>query len=406
MTEKQESADPKGNPLPHQRARVLWRMALFFIVVSLISLALWVFWLRFVEMTLDAYVGGNQVRLTPQVDGIVSSIWADDADYVKQGQILVELDKTDASIALENAKGYLGQTVRDVASMFEEVYRLKSVVVMRQADLYQREVDYCDRKALVASGAVSTEDFIHAEMNYVAATAALDESRAALKQAMIAVEGTTVRSHPLVIQASEKLAQRVVDFSRCVILSPSDGIITQRLVQVGQQVKKGDPLLAIVPMNQIWVNANFKESHLSKIRVGQPVKLYSDIYGLEIAYKGRVVGLVGGTGAVFSVLPPQNATGNWVKIVQRLTVRVDLDEEQLKEFPLRLGLSMFAIVDVSDQSGLRIPEKVAQQPLYSSYIYPAQEDGAMQMIEAIIEENLPDPQLLTLIEDAVMQNIG
>lgn len=360
-----------------------WSLAACVLITAMIF-----FFLRNTEITIDAYVQGNQIKLTPQVNGIVNSIWTDDTFYVKQGQLLIELDKTDATIALDKASADLGQAVRQVVQMFQQVLRLEALVIAAKADVEKTRVDYEDRLPLVDTGAVSKEDFIHAKTAFEAASAQLIATELALLQAKSEVGGTTVRTHPLVLSKAEIVRQAFVNLDRCTILSPSDGIVSQRGVQVGQQVAVGDLLLSIVPMDQIWVYANFKEIHLSRIRVGQEVKVYSDIYKTQVAYRGKVVGLAGGTGAVFSVLPPQNATGNWIKIVQRLAVRIDLDPEQIKQYPLRLGLSMFAVVDVKDQQGPRIPLPCAQQPVYKTYLYPLQEDGSTTYIEKIITDNL------------------
>lgn len=355
----------------------------------------WWIWGRFHEYTDDAYVDGNNVTVTPQVDGIVESFSVLDADLVPKGRVIVELDKTDAKIALDKACADLGKGVRDVMHMFEEAKRYLALSQVKKAEFVKAAQDYEHRKNLVEEGGVSLENFEHAE----AALRAAFADFIAIEHQYIAsnalVENTTVDTHPVVEQAKNHVRDSYVFFQRCTIKAPVTGIVAQRTVQVGERVSQGQPLMAIVPLDQMWVSANYKETQLTKMRVGQPVRVISDLYGSQVVYQGKVAGIGGGTGSVFSVLPPQNATGNWIKIVQRIPVRITLDEELVRQHPLRLGLSMDVTVDLHDTNQPLLPEVRPDRPLFATDVFCTQEVGAEPLITKVILENLSP----TFVED-------
>jgi membrane fusion protein (multidrug efflux system) len=359
------------------------------------------------ESTDNAYVQGNVIQITPQVGGTVLSIHADDTDFVKAGQPLVKLDPADARVALEQAEAALGQTVRQVRTLYANNGSLAAQVALREADVAkaQAEVaratdDYNRRAALVGNGAVSREELNHAQSQLNTARSALAAAQAgvvgareqlASNQAM--TSGTSVEDHPQVQAAAAKVREAWLAQQRAVLVAPVDGYVAKRTVQLGQRIQAGAPLMSIIPLNQVWVDANFKEVQLRKLRLGQPVTLTADLYGKRVEYKGTVAGLGVGTGAAFSLLPAQNATGNWIKVVQRVPVRVALDAQQLKEHPLRVGLSMEATVDVSRQDGKTLADAprggVAQTQAFAS-----QDDGGDAEVRRVIAGNSAPSRLL------------
>lgn len=379
---------PEAPPKNRRRNRAILITVLIFILIGAAWVSYWLIWGRFYVYTDDAYVDGNNVVLTPQVPGIVESFSVLDADYVPQGRVLVELDKTDARIALEKAIADLGTAVRDVMGMFEKAKQYAALIGGKKAEFVKAAQDYEHRKNLVEEGGVSLEDFEHAEAALKASFADLVATEYEYIGAVAQVENTTLETHPLVVQMKSQVRDTFVALQRCTIKAPVTGIVAQRTVQVGEWVAAGQPLMAIVPLDQMWVSANYKEVQLANMRVGQPVSIVSDIYGSGVVFKGTVAGIGGGTGSVFSVLPPQNATGNWIKIVQRIPVRIILDQEQIREHPLRLGLSMDVTVDVHDTNKPYIPAMRADQPLFTTDVFADQEEGAELLILEVITENL------------------
>jgi len=352
------------------------------------------------ESTDNAYVQGNVIQITPQIGGTVIAIHADDTDFVKAGQPLVKLDPADAKVALDQAEANLGQTVRQVRTLYANNGSLAAQVTLREADIAkaQSEIarandDLNRRQSLVGNGAVSREELNHAVTQLANARSALAAAQAgvaaareqlASNQAM--TEGTNVEQHPSVQVAAAKVREAWLAAQRAALLAPVDGYVAKRTVQLGQRVAAGAPLMSIIPLNQVWVDANFKEVQLRKIRLGQPVKLTADVYGKKIEYHGTVAGLGAGTGAAFALLPAQNATGNWIKVVQRVPVRVALDPKQIAANPLRVGLSMDAEVDVSKQDGKTLADAprtapVAQAPAESA------DSGAEAEVRRVIAAN-------------------
>ncbi len=384
----QPITEPVNHRLSKKKMKLLILITTVFCLFGVLVFCWWLFWGRFVKSTNDAYVQGNQVTLTPQVSGIVTSVNVDETQMVMEKQVLVCLDETDYRITLEAAQSRLGQVIRDVTEMFENVYALAAQFELRQAELFKAEVDYNDRRQVVSEGAVSDEELIHAEANYYAAKANVKSIKYQLMQAISAVQNTTISTHPLVETAKEDLRQAWVNLQRCTLRAPVTGIIAQKAVQVGESVNQLSPLLAIIPLDQLWINANFKETQLSKIRIGQPVTMTADMYGREVIYTGQVIGISSGSGAVFSPLPPQNATGNWIKIVQRIPVRIAINSDQLRRYPLWLGLSMNVKVDVRDTQGVRVPPPAVEKGLYVTDIFKTQIDGAEEIIEQILQKNI------------------
>lgn len=365
----------------------LWITAIF-VTAAIFIFAYWYMWGRFQTSTKDAYVTGNMVIVNPQVHGTISAIYTDNTQLVEEGQLLIELDPTDARIALQSAEAELGQTLRHVIKLFAQVEEYKAQIDVKKAKLKQAMQDFEHRKGLIEQGGVSTEDFEHSENSLSAAVASLIFAEYRYKAALAQVAHTTVLTHPLVKKAKESLELTWVNLKRCQILAPAKGIIAKRTAQVGETVGPGCNLLAVIPLDQIWVEANFKERELRHVRLGQPVRVTADFYGSSVIFNGNVMGIEGGTGSVFSVLPPQNATGNWIKIVQRLPVRISLPMEQITQYPLRLGLSLDVVIDTHDRLGKVLPQVMTEKRIYGSSVYGKQIEGVQEVIERIIKENV------------------
>lgn len=385
MTTPQSAPTASDN---RKRNKAVLITVLVFVCIGAIWFIYWWSWARFYQYTDDAYVDGNNVIITPQVSGIVESFSIMDADFVPQGRILVELDKTDASISLDKAVADLGNAVREFMRLFEQAKQYAAMIEVKKAEFVKAAQDYEHRQNLVDEGGVSLENFEHAEANLKASYSDLIATEHQYIAAIAQVENTTVENHPMVEQMKNRVRDAYVFLQRCTIKAPVTGLIAQRTVQVGERVAPGQGLMSIVPLDQMWVNANFKEGQLRKMRVNQPAKILSDIYGEEVVYTGTIAGIGGGTGSIFSVLPPQNATGNWIKIVQRVPVRIILDEQQIQQHPLRLGLSMEVTVDIHDTQKPFIPEIRPEHPLYQTDIFATQEEGAEALIAKVIAENL------------------
>ena len=376
------------------RRRWLLRGLVVVIVVIGIIWALYHFLVgRWYESTDDAYVNGNVVMITPQIPGTVVSIGADDNDYVREGQTLVKLDPSDAQVALAQAEADLAASVRKVRGLYSGVSSSQADVAARQVAVAQARADYERRKGLARTGAISAEELSHAREALTAAQSALAAVQGQLATTSALVENTQVASHPEVQVAAAKLHAAYLDLQRDTLVAPVSGHVAKRSVQVGQRVQPGTPLMAVVPLTQVWVDANFKETQLTDMRIGQPVTLTSDLYGGDVTYHGHVEGMGVGTGSAFSLLPAQNATGNWIKIVQRLPVRIDLDGKELQQHPLRIGLSMNVTVNMHDQNGAILSQTMPSKPVFSTDVYERSSKQADALIAKIIAENSAAPAI-------------
>jgi len=370
-----------------KRKRWLIFAMLAFVAIGIGYGVYWAIALRNLQSTDDAYVNGNVVQITPQISGIVVAIGADDTQFVKAGQTLVQLDQADAKVALEQAEAQLARTVREVRSLFATSAQLQATVEMRQSELDRATGDVTRRERLAASGGVSGEELSHARGAQNTAQAALLVAQQDLQVNRARIDRTTVESHPDVQNASAKVREAYLLLARTTLPAPVSGFVAKRAVQLGQRVSPGAPLMAIVPLDQVWVDANFKEPQLAAMRVGQPVKLVADLYGGKIVYHGHVTGFGAGTGSAFALLPAQNATGNWIKVVQRVPVRVALDPQELSAHPLQIGLSMEAEVDTHDRGGERLPQ-VAQTALpYATDVFHSVDAAADEHVRSIIASN-------------------
>ena len=371
-----------------RRRRALSVLIVVFLLIGIGWIVWWYLESRGHETTDNAYVGGNLVQVTPRVPGTVVAIGADDTDLVEAGQILVRLDPSDAKIALAKAEAQLAQAVREARVLYAKDTTLTATVAQRKVDLARAEDDLARRAPLVASGAVSKEDLQHARDAVAAARAALKTAAEQLAASRALTEGTTVRKQPSVLRAAASVREAFLAVQRDAIPAPVRGYVAKRAVQVGQQVAPGEPLMAVVPLDDVWVDANFKEVQLRDMRIGQPVRLTADLYGSDVEYRGRVVGLAAGTGGAFALLPPQNATGNWIKVVQRLPVRIALERKQLAEHPLRVGLSMQVDVNQRDTSGPELATAPVSGPVYATNAFEEQAAAADARVQEIITANL------------------
>lgn len=386
-TPKETPAHNKPSIKKRNKVLLLLSVGLF-----LIGAAYFIYWLtygRFHEYTDDAYVNGNTVMITAQVPGIVTTIYVQDTDYVTKDTPLVQLDTTDHQIALEKTKQELAETVRETAQLFAKARQKEAEIEELKAVFIKKALDYERRTRLVSSGSVSQEDFEHATSDMASAYFALIATEEAYFGLMAQIDNTAIETHPLVDSAKQAVREAWVNLRRCTLYAPVSGLIAQRTVQVGKWVEPTQALLSVVPLDQMWIDANFKEVQLSRMRVGQPVRLRADMYGGSVAFQGTLAGVGGGTGSVFSVLPPQNATGNWIKIVQRIPVRIELPPKMLQEHPLRLGLSMEVSVDTTDTDGSMSPApRPLEIPRFSTDIFHREEEGVDQVIEDIILANM------------------
>ena len=390
-TEPNPQASAAAMPAPAtngKRRRALFLLAIVVLLAGIAWLAYYLLVARWHQDTDDAYVQGNIVTITPQAMGTVVGINAEDGMRVHAGQVLVQLDPNDAQVAYQQASANLAGTVRQVRGLYSSVNAAQSDIAARQVAVAQARADVARRSGLVGSGAVSSEELAHARSQLQAAEAALSASRESLSRNRALVDATTVSSQPQVQAAAAQFRQAYLNLQRSAIVSPVSGYVAKRTVQLGQRVQPGTTLMTVVPLEQVWVEANFKETQLKKMRLGQPVELTADVYGDDVTYTGKLTSLGLGTGSAFSLLPAQNASGNWIKIVQRVPVRIELDKKQLASHPLRLGMSMSVDVGIRDQKGAVLPAAAAARPLLSTEAYDKQLHDADAQIQEIIGENL------------------
>ena len=334
------------------------------LVLSLLAYGLyWFFDARYYQSTDDAYVDGDTIQVTSDVTGTVLALHVDDTQTVQRGQVLLELDPADAEVAMSNAEANLGRAVRQVRALFAQSNQLRAQIEERTVELKRANDDLSRRSRLVNDGAVSREELSHNQDNVHQIEASLSAAREQLIATLAQIDGTSVATNPQVLSAAAAVRDAALALRRTKIVAPVSGVVVGRSVQLGQRVSPGAPLLAVVPLDQVWVDANFKEVQLERMRIGQPVRLNADLYGRHADYHGTLVGLAAGSGNAFALLPSQNASGNWIKIVQRVPVRIVLDPHELEQYPLRVGLSMSVRVDLHNASGSLVATQVRSRPL-------------------------------------------
>jgi membrane fusion protein (multidrug efflux system) len=382
-----ETAPTAAQALRQRRQKWLIILTVALILIALAVGAWWLLYGSHYENTDDAYVAGDLVNVMPQVSGTVVSIGADETDLVKAGQELIKLDPTDARIALQDAEQQLARTVRQTRTVFANRDQLTAVVGQRTSDLNRAQADFNRRKNLAASGAVSGEELGHARDELKAAQDALTAAQKNLAASAALVGRTGVADNPDVQAAATQVERAWLNLQRTSVRAPVSGYVAKRGAQLGDHIAPGAPLMAIVPLERMRVEANFKEVQLRRMRIGQPATVVADLYGGKVEYHGTVQGVGLGTGAAFALLPAQNATGNWIKVVQRVPVRIALKPEELKEHPLRVGLSTRVSVEVRDDSGPALAQSVRQEPVLTTTTYDVDNSEIKARIAEIIRDN-------------------
>ncbi|HKB96962.1 MAG TPA: HlyD family efflux transporter periplasmic adaptor subunit [Rhizomicrobium sp.] len=372
---------------PNQQRR-FWFIILGAVILAaaLIYGVYWLLYARYFESTDDAYVGGNVVAITSKENATVLALHADNTQTVQQGQLLIEMDPAITTVNLQAAQANLARVVRNVKAQFSKSDSGAAQLDQARVTLAQAEDDYARRQKAYDTQSVSGEELAHARDAVAVARAAVNSAQGGLQQTNASIEGTDIAHNPDVMAAEAQLRAAAIAFGHMRIIAPLDGVIAQRTVQAGQQVAAGTPLMAVVPLANVWIDANFKEVQLARMRVGQPVSVKADIYGGGVTYRGHIEGLGAGSGSAFALLPPQNASGNWIKIVQRVPVRVALDPRELAAHPLRVGLSVTVDADVRDQSGPLVTSRIGAGTTRAN---TGEDSGpvADAMIARILKEN-------------------
>ena len=387
MSDQQTDTPTSSNNKSQQRKKGLSIFILLLLLISIGSAAYWYFFIKGFEETEDAYVSGNQVMVSAQVAGNISKINVDNMDPVQAGNVLLELDDTNAKLSFEQAKSNLANAVRQVSQLNYTVKQLKSAVRANEITLAQAQGNLNRRVQLVKDGAIDKESFQHAKEAVELAKANLTTSQNQLGANQALLLDGPLSEQPQIQSAVSNLKQAWLNLERTKIRSPIKGYVARRNAQVGQAVSVGGALMAVVTTDQMWLDANFKETQLTHMRIGQPVEIHFDLYGKDKTFNGKVVGIEMGTGSAFSLLPTQNATGNWIKVVQRVPVRIQLDPQQLAENPLRIGLSATVKVNVTDSQGETLRNQAPSTTLYSTNVLQYDESAVNNLIESIIRDN-------------------
>ncbi len=385
MNANTESLAPNTNG---KRRRILLVIALIFIGIFALSAAYWVLVLSKREKTDDAYVNGNMVVISAQVSGTVVAVLADDTQLVKAGQVLVKLDPIDAQTALSRSANALAQTVRQVRQQRATADQYDAVIETRKLELTRAQTDLAQREPLLADRAIPAEDVRHARDSVEIARAALAEALRQSHAAHALVDGARVEDNPAVLQAKDVYRDAWIAAQRNSVVAPVSGYVAERSVQLGQHIQAGQALMTVIPLNSLWVDANFKEVQLRNLRIGQKVEVRSDLYGGSYIYHGRVEGMSAGTGAAFSLLPPQNASGNWIKVVQRVPVRIQIDDGDLIKSPLRVGLSATVTVDTTSRNGPVLAADRSDRSVGDTQVYSQDLAKANSEADAVVRRNL------------------
>ena len=375
------------------RRRNLIIATLLFVVIGVAWWAYDEFVGQYWEQTENAQVDGDLIRVMSQINGTVVEVLAEETDFVDQGQLLVRLDDTDARLLVDKRKAELALAVRETAAEIASAEREQAQVNEQKARFNQSAADLTRRRGLIKQQAISSEELQHAEDEFVATRSALRAAEHQLASIQARVGGVGLVNHPRVRAQASALREALITLHRTAVRSPVSGLVARREIGLGQQVAPRNPLFTVVPLERVWVNVNLKENQLANLRIGQSVTLVSDLYGDSVEFDGRVAGLTPGTGSLFSLLPPQNATGNWIKIVQRLTVRVELDLQQLRDHPLPLGVSLDAQLNTHDREGEMLTSVATQRESWSTQVFEVPQAEFDAEIAEVIRANLPPSAL-------------
>jgi membrane fusion protein (multidrug efflux system) len=381
-----ESQTP--SPPKSKRRRILLLIAFIFIVLGALWAAYWVLVLSKREKTDDAYVNGNRVVISAQVSGTVIAVLADDTQLVNAGQVLVKLDPVDAQTALSRAASALAQAVRQVRQEKETAGQYDSEIDTRKVELARAQTDLEKREPLLPGHAIAGEEVRHARENVQIARASLNQAQRQSLSAHALVDGAAVEDNPTVLQAKDAYRAAWIAAQRNAVVAPVSGYVAERSVQLGQHIQAGEALMTVVPLHSLWVDANFKEVQLRNLRIGQTAEVRSDLYGGSFIFHGHVQGMAAGTGAAFSLLPAQNASGNWIKVVQRVPVRIQIEESDLEKSPLRVGLSATVTVDTTLRGGPVLAREASDKPVGDTQVYTQDLDKANQEADAVVRRNL------------------
>ena len=365
-------------------------LGIFFFLLILMAILAGLYWFYFIkdyQTTEDAYVSGNQVMISSQIAGNVRQINVENMDFVHAGDVLLELDDTDYQLSFNQAQNTLASAVRQISQLGYTVKQLEATVQANQTALTKAQGDLARREQLGKSGAIDKESLQHAREAVMTAEANLNAVKNQLAANQSLLMNVPLKEQPEIQKAISAVKQAWLNLQRTKITSPVDGYVARRSTQVGQKVAVGSALMAIISNEQMWVDANFKETQLKDMRIGQPVKLSFDLYGHDVKFDGKVEGIEMGTGSAFSLLPAQNATGNWIKVVQRVPVRISLDAQQIANYPLRMGLSTLVEVNISDTHGEMLSQQKRTVPLYSTNTLNYDQSAVENLIEKIIRDN-------------------
>lgn len=390
---QQQSAQQQGQQNQGKKHSALWTLTIILILATIGWFCYWFFYLQYHQYTDDAYANGSYININPAVPGSVIAFYADDTDLVQEGQLLVLLDPTNYHITFERELATLAQVVLQVRQLYTNVLVSRANVENQRANLINVSYDYENRLHLVGSLAISDQDFVHAKNTLLIAQATLKQAEFQLQAAKDAAGPTEPEIHPLILQQRGNVRSAYYNLEHCSIYAPSTGYVAQRNVDVGQWVTATSNMMAVIPTNYMWVDANYKETQLTYMRIGQPAKVWFDIYGSKVEYEGKVIGIASGSGSVFSLIPPQNATGNWIKIVQRLPVRISLPLDKLEKYPARLGISAEVDVDITHFEHLPMLAQVPpSKPVSTTSVYDIDMENLDVLMDQIVAENLKNKQ--------------
>ncbi|WP_099114755.1 multidrug efflux MFS transporter periplasmic adaptor subunit EmrA [Xenorhabdus miraniensis] len=382
---------PKNSNKKRQRRNIITSLTLLFLILGAIYTVYWFLVLRHHQETDNAYVTGNQVQIMSQITGSVITVNSDNTDYVKSGHVLVQLDSRDAELALKKAENELANTVRITHQRMIDSKKYQATIELKKIALKKAQSDLNRREVLGAKEMIGKEELQHMRENVSTAQADLDIAIAQYKSNQATILDTPLEKQPAVEKAASGVRDAWLALQRTQIVSPVDGYVARRSVQVGSRINSGTPLMAIIPASNMWVEANFKETQLANMRIGQPATIISDFYGKHVVYTGKVAGIDMGTGSAFSLLPAQNASGNWIKVVQRLPVRIEIDAEQLKQHPLRIGLSTAVNVDTANINGTTLTTTERSLPAYHTNALTIDMASANQIVTDVINSNSGNP---------------